>query len=80
MHPATSCLQYAFQCFEGMKAYRDAAGVLRLFRPDMNMRRFNKSAARLSLPTFDVDSAVQLVTRFVTFEQQFVPKYAISLP
>lgn len=35
-----------------MKAYKDLLDdrVLRLFRPEMNMDRFKKSAERLSLP------------------------------
>lgn len=38
------------QCFEGMKAYKDAEGHVRLFRPEMNMARLNKSSARLGMP------------------------------
>jgi branched-subunit amino acid aminotransferase/4-amino-4-deoxychorismate lyase len=36
--------------FEGMKAYRQEDDTVRLFRPDKNMARMNKSAARLALP------------------------------
>jgi branched-chain amino acid aminotransferase len=74
LHPATSSLHYGFQCFEGTKVYKDAAGRLRLFRPDMNMRRLNVSAERLSLPTFDAESAVQLLARFASYEERFVPQ------
>ncbi len=38
------------QCFEGLKAYKDKHGNARLFRPDMNMKRMNKSMARLAMP------------------------------
>lgn len=38
------------QCFEGLKAYVDADGKVRLFRPDMNMKRLNRSMKRLMLP------------------------------
>ena len=31
--PASPCLHYGVQCFEGMKAYRDEKGSVRLFRP-----------------------------------------------
>jgi branched-chain amino acid aminotransferase len=48
--PASSCLHYAVECFEGMKAYKDNDGNVRLFRPTMNMRRFQKSAQRVMLP------------------------------
>jgi branched-chain amino acid aminotransferase len=33
-----------------MKAYKDAKGDVRLFRPDKNMERMNRSAARLAFP------------------------------
>ena len=35
--PAAMCLHYAVECFEGMKAYKDQQGKIRLFRPDCNM-------------------------------------------
>lgn len=33
-----------------MKAYKDAQGHVRLFRPEMNMERLNKSSSRLCMP------------------------------
>jgi branched-subunit amino acid aminotransferase/4-amino-4-deoxychorismate lyase len=33
MHPFNSSLHYAVQCFEGMKAYKDKQGKIRMFRP-----------------------------------------------
>lgn len=33
-----------------MKAYKDTEGHIRLFRPEMNMDRLNKSSARLGMP------------------------------
>jgi len=40
LHPATKALHYAVQLFEGMKAYRGNDGKIRLFRPEMNIARF----------------------------------------
>ena len=34
----------------GMKAYRGPSGEIRLFRPELNMARLNRSMARLSMP------------------------------
>lgn len=48
--PAASCLQYATTVFEGMKAYAGPNGEIRLFRPEMNIQRLTRSAARVSLP------------------------------
>lgn len=33
-----------------MKAYKDKNGKIRLFRPDMNMARMNRSTERIALP------------------------------
>jgi branched-chain amino acid aminotransferase len=51
--PTASCLHYATECFEGLKAYRGFDGKLRLFRPDCNSRRMQTSSVRVSLPSFD---------------------------
>ena len=74
MHPACSVFHYALECFEGMKAYTDADGNARLFRPDMNMKRFANSARRMFLPAFDqvrcawaaAVALVQPVSRYFT--------------
>lgn len=50
LDPSSTVLHYAPCLFEGMKAYMDDKGVARLFRPDKNMERMNKSAARLAFP------------------------------
>lgn len=50
LDPSSIIFHYAPSLFEGMKAYKDAEGHIRLFRPDKNMARLQKSAARLSLP------------------------------
>lgn len=54
-------LSRRLQCFEGMKAYRDAEGNVRLFRPELNIRRFNKSLARLRFPVVDETAIIELI-------------------
>lgn len=49
------------QCFEGMKAYRDAEGRVRLFRPELNIRRLNRSMERLRFPKVDEDGMIELI-------------------
>lgn len=73
LDPATCCFHYAFEAFEGMKAYKDKHGGVRLFRPDKNMARLNKSVARIALPTFEGDKMVELIKRFVKLEERFIP-------
>ncbi|KAK6542063.1 hypothetical protein TWF694_007834 [Orbilia ellipsospora] len=74
LDPATCVLHYAFTCFEGMKAYKDSANRIRLFRPDRNMRRLNRSSARIALPTFSNDTFIDLISKFVNLEERFIPK------
>lgn len=43
-------LHYATEVFEGLKAYRGVDDRIRLFRPELNMKRLRTSAKRASLP------------------------------
>ena len=74
LDPATCVFHYAFECFEGMKAYKDKNGDIRLFRPDRNMARLNKSSARIALPTFDSDALIELIGKFVKLDERFIPE------
>jgi branched-chain amino acid aminotransferase len=73
LDPATCVFHYAFEAFEGMKAYRDNEGRIRLFRPDKNMQRLNKSSHRIALPTFDSEAFIELIARFVSIDDRFIP-------
>lgn len=73
LDPATSVLHYAFTAFEGTKAYRAKDGSVRLFRPDKNFERLNRSVARIALPTFDGKAATELLRKFVELDQRFIP-------
>ena len=46
LSPASKVLHYAQELYEGMKAYRGVDDKLRLFRPDLNMKRMNQTANR----------------------------------
>ncbi|MFW5658996.1 MAG: branched-chain amino acid aminotransferase [Bacteroidota bacterium] len=48
--PSMSSLHYGQSIFEGMKAFRNSAGKLVLFRPDEHCARFNRSAVRMCMP------------------------------
>ena len=50
LHPAAIVLHYAQEIFEGLKAYKMPDGSAALFRPEMNARRMNRSAARMAMP------------------------------
>ncbi|KAJ2853459.1 branched-chain-amino-acid transaminase bat2, partial [Coemansia erecta] len=61
LDPSCSVFHYAFECFEGMKAYRDSNGQIRLFRPEKNMERMNNSVERLYLPQFDGKEVIECI-------------------
>jgi len=71
--PTAPALHYGVQCFEGMKAYRGKDGTVRLFRPDKNMARWNRSCERLALPTFDSDAMIACLKKLVEVDQDWVP-------
>ncbi|CAO1614242.1 unnamed protein product [Sympodiomycopsis kandeliae] len=73
LDPSSVIFHYGPSLFEGMKAYKDKQGRLRLFRPDMNMRRMNLSADRLVLPTFDGAELTTLIKKLVALDSQWVP-------
>ncbi len=73
LDPASCVFHYSFECFEGMKAYKDKNGQIRLFRPNKNMARLNSSSARIALPTFQGPQLIDLISRFVKLEERFIP-------
>ena len=66
--PTASALQYATECFEGMKLYRGVDGRARLFRPEKNAQRMRVSAARVSLPDFPAEELVKLIEALVAVD------------
>ncbi|GME76038.1 unnamed protein product [Ambrosiozyma monospora] len=73
MDPSSCVFHYAFELFEGLKAYKDAQGRVRMFRPDMNMKRMNKSAARICLPTFDSEELLKMIGELLKLDNKFIP-------
>lgn len=71
--PTASCLHYATECFEGMKAYRGYDGQLRLFRPDCNGERLEMSSKRASLPGFRYEEVKKLVERLLQVDGPSIP-------
>lgn len=74
LDPAAAVFHYAFCCFEGMKAYKDAQGNVRLFRPEKNIRRLNTSAVRIALPGFDEEAVLKLLAEYTKTESRWIPE------
>jgi branched-chain amino acid aminotransferase len=73
MSPAISALHYGQAIFEGMKAYRQESGKISVFRGDKNWERFNKSAARMSMPAIPSDIFMQGIAALIETDEKWVP-------
>jgi branched-chain amino acid aminotransferase len=71
--PSTAVFHYAQEIFEGTKAYRRKDGHINLFRPWENMKRFNRSATRMSMPVVDEEDHLAAIVQLVEIEQEWVP-------
>lgn len=73
-YPASSSVfHYGQGIFEGLKAYKNAEGKVRLFRPEENFKRLNNSARRVAMPELDVDFALKALKELVLLEQAWIP-------
>ena len=82
MHPAMSAIHYGQSIFEGMKAYRNDANEVVLFRPELNAHRFAESAARMCMPAVPEDLFIEAVKQLVQMDQAWVtnkPGYALYI-
>jgi branched-chain amino acid aminotransferase len=74
MDPATMVLHYGQGVFEGLKAYRTAAGNVQLFRPQDNFRRLNRSNDILCIPRIDEEFALAALKELIKIEKDWVPR------
>lgn len=73
LDPACMVFHYAQEIFEGLKGYRWADGTIALFRPEMNARRFNRSADRICMPELPEDLFLDGIAELVKLEKEWVP-------
>jgi branched-chain amino acid aminotransferase len=75
MHPATMMLHYGQQVFEGLKAFTGPnENDVFLFRPDMNIARFNRSCQRLCIPTLDPKIFLDEMSKLIRMERDWIPR------
>ncbi len=74
--PANITLHYAQSIFEGMKAFRGDDGIVRLFRPEKNIARLNRSAERMAIPEMpNEEKTLKELIELVTMDQDFTPSH-----
>jgi branched-chain amino acid aminotransferase len=75
LHIAATALHYGQACFEGLKAFAQKDGSIRVFRVAENARRMQASAARTLMEAPDADMFIDAVKRVVAANHDFVPPY-----
>jgi branched-chain amino acid aminotransferase len=73
INPGATCVQFGQQCFEGMKAYQVAQSSPALFRPEVNYKRFQRSASRLCMPAPPAELFASAINSITSAMQPFVP-------
>ncbi len=75
LDPAAKVLHYAQEIFEGMKAYRNPRdGSVHMFRPDMNILRFNRSTERMCMPAVDPELFMSALEKLIGLDAAWVPE------
>ncbi len=75
IHEGAPALHYAQQCFEGLKAQKAKDGRVLLFRPELNARRMQNTAERLSMPPVPEALFLKGVIEAVRANQAWIPPY-----
>lgn len=70
--PSARVFHYGQAVFEGMKAYKDDAGKVWLFRPEDNHSRINKSASRLAIPEFPKEYFLNGLTTLLNLDTAWI--------
>jgi len=73
LHPGAHVLHYSSTCFEGLKAFKQPNGSIKLFRMDKNIARFAQSSELLSLPAIDKSATAKMITDSVAMYASEVP-------
>jgi len=74
LEPSAAVFHYSQEIFEGLKAYRKPSGGINLFRPEENVKRFNRSAKRMVMPEVDENIHLEAIRKLVYLDQDWVPE------
>ncbi len=69
---------YAINCFEGLKAFRGKDGRVRLFRPEENAKRLQRSAKYLGIAAPSIEMFVEMCKQVVKENIDYLPPYEVS--
>ena len=73
LHPASHVLHYSSTCFEGLKAFRQKDGSVKIFRMDQNLKRFAQSSRLISLPEIEESVTGKMILEIAAKFRDQVP-------
>lgn len=73
LNPANATLHYGQSVFEGMKAYKNSAGEILLFRADANQKRLNESAVRMCIPEVPEELFMEGLMQLLDLDRDWIP-------
>ncbi|GHB27535.1 branched-chain amino acid aminotransferase [Mongoliitalea lutea] len=74
LNPANATLHYGQSVFEGMKAYKNDAGEILLFRADANQKRLNASAERMCIPEVPEEIFMEGLYKLLEMDADWIPQ------
>ncbi|HSB93375.1 MAG TPA: branched-chain amino acid aminotransferase [Flavitalea sp.] len=75
LNPSNAAIHYGQSIFEGIKAYRFQTGDAYIFRPEDNYRRFNKSAARMQMPSVPKEIFMDGMAALLAIDKNWIPQF-----
>ncbi len=73
LEPSAMIFHYGQETFEGLKAYKNEKGEVRMFRVKDNLKRLNRSNDRMGMPAIDVDFVFESIKTLVDLEREWIP-------
>lgn len=75
IHIAATSIHYGQAAFEGLKAFRGVDDKVRIFRPEENAQRMQKSSERVFMANISEEMFTDAVDRVVTANTDYIPPY-----
>ncbi len=73
LDPSLAALHYGQAIFEGIKAYKNEAGEVSIFRPIDNFKRFNISAERMQMPQVPEEIFMEGMRMLIELDKNWIP-------
>ena len=75
LDPSLAALHYGQAIFEGIKAYKNEAGEVSIFRPMDNFKRFNISAERMQMPQVPEEIFMEGMRMLIELDNKWIPQH-----